>query len=66
MISKIQDGGDGHVKNSKNCNISTTERLILTKFLWALWVPSVTVAIVKNRKTNISASVGPILKNLAL
>jgi len=30
-ISKIQDGGGGHLENSKNCNISAMERAILTK-----------------------------------
>jgi len=28
----IQDGDGGHLEKSKNCNISTTERPILTKF----------------------------------
>jgi len=31
-ISKIRDGGGGHLENSKNRNISATEQLILTKF----------------------------------
>ena len=32
MISKIQDGGGGHLENSNNRNISAMERAILTKF----------------------------------
>ena len=32
MISKIQDGGGGHLENTKNCNISAMERPIFTKF----------------------------------
>jgi len=31
-ISKIQDGGGGHLENSKNRNIFAMERAILTKF----------------------------------
>ena len=31
-ISKIQDGGGSHLKNSKKRNISVTERQFLTKF----------------------------------
>jgi len=31
VISKIQDGRSGHLENSKNRNISATERPILTK-----------------------------------
>jgi len=31
-MSKIQDGSGGHLVNSKNRNISATERPILTKF----------------------------------
>jgi len=30
-ISNIQDGGGGHLENSKNRNISAKERPILTK-----------------------------------
>jgi len=36
-ISKIQHGGGGHLKNSKNRNISAMERPILTNFV-QLWV----------------------------
>jgi len=32
VISKIQDGGGGDIKNSKNHNISAMQRPILTKF----------------------------------
>jgi len=32
LFQKIQDGGNGHFENSKNCNISTTRRPILTTF----------------------------------
>jgi len=31
-FQKIQDGGGGHLENSKNRNISAMERAILTKF----------------------------------
>jgi len=31
-MSKIQDGGGGHLKNSKKRNISVTERQFITKF----------------------------------
>jgi len=41
LFQKIQDGGDVHFENSKNCNISTTRRLILTTFstLMSLCLP---------------------------
>jgi len=31
VISKLQDGGGGHLENSKNRNISEMEGAILTK-----------------------------------
>jgi len=41
LFQKIQDGGNGHFENSKNCNISTTRRPILTTFstLMSLCLP---------------------------
>jgi len=41
QFQKIQDGGNGHFENSKNCNISTTRRPILTTFstLMSLCLP---------------------------
>jgi len=41
LFQKIQDGGNGHSENSKNCNISTTRQPILTTFstLMSLCLP---------------------------
>jgi len=39
MTNKIiKDSGGGHLENSKKCNISATERPILTKFVTVMRV----------------------------